>query len=117
MADFQLGQLAEARQVATAIAQKQNTGELHNLLGQIDEKEGKFVEAANDYEAAAHLDPSEDNLFDWGSEMLLHRTYEPAIAIFQAGDSAISEVAAAVHRSGLGAVFARQSMTMRCRRF
>lgn len=83
MADFQLGQLAEARQVATAIAQKQNTGEVHNLLAQIDEKEGKFVDAANEYEAAAHLDPSEDNLFDWGSEMLLHRTYEPAIAIFQ----------------------------------
>lgn len=83
MADFQLGQLEEARQTATAIAQKQNTGEVHNLLAQIDEKEGKFVEAANEYEAAAHLDPSEDNLFDWGSEMLLHRTYEPAIAIFQ----------------------------------
>ena len=60
-----------------------DTGELHNLLGQIDEKDGKFVEAANDFETAAHLDPTEDNLFDWGSEMLLHRTYEPAIAIFQ----------------------------------
>jgi tetratricopeptide (TPR) repeat protein len=29
------------------------------------------------------LDPSEDNLFDWGSELLLHRTYEPAIEVFQ----------------------------------
>jgi tetratricopeptide (TPR) repeat protein len=29
------------------------------------------------------MDPSEDNLFDWGSEMLLHRTYEPAIVVFQ----------------------------------
>lgn len=83
MADFQLGKLDEARQTALAIAQKQNTGEVHNLLAQIDEKDGKFVDAANEYEAAAHLDPSEDNLFDWGSEMLLHRTYEPAIAIFQ----------------------------------
>ena len=60
-----------------------DTGELHNLLGQIEEKDGKFLAAANDFEAAAHLDPTEDNLFDWGSEMLLHRTYEPAIAIFQ----------------------------------
>ncbi len=83
MADFQLGQLEEARRTATAIAQKQNTGEVHNLLAEIDEKGGKFVDAANEYETAAHLDPSEDNLFDWGSEMLLHRTYEPAIAIFQ----------------------------------
>jgi len=83
MTDFLLGRTDEARQVAQSLAQKQNTGELHNLLGQIDEKDGKFVDSANEYEAAAHLDPSEDNLFDWGSEMLLHRTYEPAIAIFQ----------------------------------
>ena len=83
MADFQLGLLSEAKEVAESIAKKQNTGELQNLLGQIDEKAGNFVEAENEFESAAHLDPSEDNLFDWGSEMLLHRTYEPAIAIFQ----------------------------------
>ena len=83
MADLLLGRLLEARQVAQHILNTRNTGELHSLLGQIDEKEGKFVAAANDFETAAHLDPTEDNLFDWGSEMLLHRTYEPAIAVFQ----------------------------------
>lgn len=83
MADFMAGKLDDARRVIRALLQQKNTGELHNLLGQIDEKDGKFVDAANDYEAAAHLDPSEDNMFAWGSEMLLHRTYEPAIAIFQ----------------------------------
>lgn len=83
MADFAVGKLEEARQTALTIAQKKNTGEVHNLIAQIDEKDGRFVDAANEYGAAAHLDPSEDNLFDWGSEMLLHRTYEPAITIFQ----------------------------------
>ena len=83
MAEFLSGKLDDARVVAKALLQQKNTGEVHNLLGQIDEKDGKFVDAANDYEAAAHLDPSEDNMFAWGSEMLLHRTYEPAIAIFQ----------------------------------
>ena len=62
---------------------QKNTGELHDLLGEIEEKDGKFVEAANEFETAAHLDPSEGNLFDWGSELLLHRTYEPAIDVFQ----------------------------------
>jgi tetratricopeptide (TPR) repeat protein len=85
MADFLVGKRGEARQVINDLVKLKDTGELHNLLGQIDEKDGKFVEAANDYEAAAHLDPTEDNLFDWGSEMLLHRTYEPGIAIFQQG--------------------------------
>ena len=85
MADFQLGQLDEAREIAESLAKQKNTGELHSLLGEIDEKDGKFIAAANEFQTAAHMDPSEDNLFDWGSEMLLHRTYEPAIAIFQQG--------------------------------
>ena len=40
----------------------------------MEEKDGKFVAAANEYETAAHMDPSESNLFDWGSELLIHRT-------------------------------------------
>ncbi len=85
MADFLLGRLDEARHVAQELIQEKSTGELHNLLAQIEEKQGNFLDAANEYETAAHLDPTEDNLFDWGSEMLLHRTYEPAINIFEAG--------------------------------
>ena len=83
MADFLTGRLAEARQVVQALLVKKNTGEMHNLLGQIEEKDGKFLVAVNEFETAAHMDPSDDNLFDWGSELLLHRTYEPAIDVFQ----------------------------------
>ncbi len=84
MADFTLGQLADARSQIQSLLGKKNTGELHNLLGEVEEKDGKFVAAANEFETAAHMDPSEDNLFDWGSELLLHRTYEPAIEVFKA---------------------------------
>jgi tetratricopeptide (TPR) repeat protein len=77
------GRPAQAQQLAQKLLQQKNTGELHNLLGQIYEKEGKFVEAGNEYETAAHIDPSEDNLFDWGSELLLHRAYDPAIEVFR----------------------------------
>jgi tetratricopeptide (TPR) repeat protein len=83
MADFLTGQLDQARRVIQSLLTQKNTGELHNLLGQIDEKDGKFVDAANEFETAAHLDPSDDNLFAWGSELLLHRTYEPAIEVFR----------------------------------
>jgi len=31
------------------------------------------------------MDPNESNIFDWGSELLLHRTLEPAIEVFQKG--------------------------------
>lgn len=81
--DLLLNQFAAARQVVQTLLKLQDAGELHNLLGQIDEKDGQFVAAANEFESAAHLDPSESNLFDWGSELLLHRTYEPAIEVFR----------------------------------
>jgi tetratricopeptide (TPR) repeat protein len=77
-----LGKLGEARELGRRLVQAKNTGEMHNLLGQVEEKDGKYVQAANEFQEAAHLDPSEDNLFDWGCELLLHRTYEPAIAVF-----------------------------------
>jgi tetratricopeptide (TPR) repeat protein len=76
------GRLSQARQLVQTLVQQKNTGELHNLLGQIEEKDGKFVEAANEFGIAAHMDPTEENLFAWGSEFLLHRTYEPAIEVF-----------------------------------
>jgi tetratricopeptide (TPR) repeat protein len=83
LAYFLTGKLGQATQLVENLEQIKNTGELHNLLAQIDEKSGAFVPAVNEYEIAAHLDPSEGNLFDWASEMLLHRTYEPAIEVFQ----------------------------------
>jgi Flp pilus assembly protein TadD len=80
---LQTGRLAEAQQLIQALLKRRNTAELHNLLAEVEEKNGKFVEAANEYEAAAHMDPSESNLFDWGSELLLHRTLGPAVEVFQ----------------------------------
>jgi predicted Zn-dependent protease len=76
------GQLSQARQLAQGLARENNTGELHNLLGQIEEKDKKYLAAANEFQTAAHMDPSEENLFDWGSELLLHQAYEPAIDVF-----------------------------------
>ena len=83
MADLLTGRLGQARLLVQSMMRSKDTGELHNLLAQIEEKDGKFVAAANEFGTAAHLEPSEDNLFDWGSELLLHRTYEPAIDVFR----------------------------------
>jgi tetratricopeptide (TPR) repeat protein len=83
LAYFLTGELVPASASAHALLQEKNTGELHNLLGQIDEKREQFVDAANEFALAAHMDSSEDNLFSWGGEMLLHRAYEPAIDIFE----------------------------------
>ena len=83
LAYLETGHLAEAKSSIQQLLKVKDTAELHNLLGEISEKDGQFVAAANEYEAAAHQDPSESNLFDWGSELLLHRTLDPAVEVFQ----------------------------------
>src|SRR5213592_1805901 len=83
LAYLQTRRLADAQRLLGNLLKQKNTAELHNLLAEVEEKDGKFVEAANEYEAAAHIDPSESNLFDWGSELLLHRTLDPAVNVFQ----------------------------------
>jgi len=77
------GRTKEARELVHNLLQQKNTAELHNLLAEIEEKDGNFVPAANEFEIAAHMDPSESNLFDWASELLVHRTLQPSIEIFR----------------------------------
>jgi tetratricopeptide (TPR) repeat protein len=83
LAYVETGHLAEARTSVQTLLKVKDTAELHNLLGEINEKDGQYVAAANEYETAAQQDPSESNLFDWGSELLLHRTLDPAVEVFQ----------------------------------
>jgi tetratricopeptide (TPR) repeat protein len=77
------GHTKDARELINTLLQQKNTAELHNLLAEVEEKDGNFVTAANEFEIAAHMDPSESNLFDWASELLVHRTLEPSIEIFR----------------------------------
>jgi tetratricopeptide (TPR) repeat protein len=79
------GRLSEARQSIQKLLKVKDTAELHNLLGEVEEKDGNFVTAANEFQIAAHMEPSESNIFDWGSDLLLHRTLDPAIEVFQQG--------------------------------
>jgi tetratricopeptide (TPR) repeat protein len=85
LAYLHMGRTVAARKLIRDLLAQKDTAELHNLLGQIEEKSGNFVVAAKEFETAAHLEPSEGNLFDWGSELLLHRTLDPAIEVFKQG--------------------------------
>jgi len=83
LADIMTSQLADGRKQIHDLLKVKDVAELHNLLGELEEKDGQFVAAENEFEAAAHEDPSESNLFDWGSELLMHRTLGPAVDVFQ----------------------------------
>jgi len=81
----QQGRLPEARQQIQELLKQKDTAELHNLLAEVEEKARNYVVAVNEYEKAAHMEPSESNLFDWGSELLVHQTSGPAIEVFSQG--------------------------------
>ena len=83
LAYFVASRLNDARNSVQSLLKLKNAAELHNLLAQIEEKDGNFVAAANQFQAAAHLDPSESNLFDWGGELLVHRTLDPAVEVYR----------------------------------
>jgi tetratricopeptide (TPR) repeat protein len=55
------------------------------LLAEVEERSGDFLGAGNEYRRAAQMDPSEQNLFDWGCELLLHQSVEPSIDAFKGG--------------------------------
>jgi len=77
--------LSLARKQIRELLSRQDAAELHNLLGEIEERAGNYVPAANEFQRATEMDPSESNIFDWGSELLIHRTLEPAAEVFSRG--------------------------------
>ena len=62
-----------------------DTAEIHALLADIAEHEGHPLDAVKEYEKAAAMDPSEENLFALGAELLLHGATEPAVEVFARG--------------------------------
>ncbi|MGO8792563.1 MAG: tetratricopeptide repeat protein [Terriglobia bacterium] len=74
-----------ARSLVQDMLRRKDAAELHNLLGEADEELGDSPSAIREYQLAAHMDPSEKNLFDEGNELLTHENLEPAIEVFMRG--------------------------------
>ena len=80
-----MGDWAQARRhIEKALSQK-DMAEFHRVAGDIDEHAGDPLAAVGQDEQAARLDPSEENYFQWGSELLLHRAVWQAAEVFKQG--------------------------------
>ncbi len=80
------GDLTRARQKLEAMEGRNHSAELRRKLGDIDERLNDSLAAVKEYELAAKSDPSEDNFFYWGAELLLHRAIPAAIEVFEQGN-------------------------------
>ncbi len=80
------GSPATESSLRDAIAHAPNDSTLHHRLGDLEENSGHPLEAVHEYQRAAELDPSEPNMFDWGTELLTHRALEPAGEVFAKGN-------------------------------
>src|SRR5437016_4839097 len=93
--------LRAAREEARKMQANADTADTHRLLGELNERLGDPLEAVREYERAARMDPSEQNYFEWGTELLLHRANEPAVQVFTKGSNAHPDSARML--AGLGA--------------
>jgi tetratricopeptide (TPR) repeat protein len=79
------GDLKQAGEHVTNLLKRQNSADVHRMAGELDEKLGDPLAAVQQYQQASTLDPSEQNYFAWGSELLLHRAVWQAAEVFRSG--------------------------------
>jgi tetratricopeptide (TPR) repeat protein len=95
------GDFARAREHVRKMLAVEDKAEVHRLLGDLDERLGDPLEAVREFEQAARSDPSEQNYFEWGAELLLHRADQPAVEVFKKGATTHPDSARML--AGLGA--------------
>jgi tetratricopeptide (TPR) repeat protein len=79
------GETTQAREHIHRLHAHRPSGNLHRLQGELDEKLGDPLSAVQEFREAASEDPSEDNYFAWGSELLYHRAIWQAKEVFDEG--------------------------------
>ncbi len=79
------GDTEQARNHVRRLMEHRQTAQLHRIGGELDEKLGDPLSAVHELQQAASEDPSEDNYFAWGSELLIHRAVWQAKEVFDEG--------------------------------
>lgn len=82
---IQSGQFDQARALLTPLLQNHNEPALHKLLASALEGSGMFMDAAEEYRAAASIAPDEGNFFGAGYELILAGSPADALKAFQDG--------------------------------
>ncbi len=94
---------SEAGQILTHLTTADQSARAQSLLGQVDEKNDQFKSAAEHFARAAQLDPSEENAWMMGLELLRHWNFHAAEIEFEAGSVKFPDSRRL--RLGLGAAY------------
>lgn len=87
------GSVAEAAKVLSALPAAKTTDQVNALAGDANEKAGNFEEALTRFEAAAHQNPSEVNLYALTVELLRHWNWAEAIKVADSSKQLVPESA------------------------
>lgn len=82
---FQTGDLPKARAQIQSMIQWKETAELYSLLGDVEDKAGNPVAAAEEFQRAARLDESEQNILDLGNSLIKINAFDAAVQICSYG--------------------------------
>jgi tetratricopeptide (TPR) repeat protein len=81
-----VGKSPAAIELTSRALGKKPSAALHNMLAELEEASGQYVEAVQNYQRAVELEPAnEDYYFDLGMEYLSHFTFGPALEVFRVG--------------------------------
>ena len=80
------GKTTDAMDLTRGALEKRPSGALYNMLAELEESSGHYVEAVQNYQQAVELEPAnEEYYFDLGMEYLSHFTFGPALDVFVVG--------------------------------
>jgi tetratricopeptide (TPR) repeat protein len=79
------GDLAGARQHVEHALSRTDSAMAHRVAGALDEASGDPLRAVHEFALAVQRDPSEQNTFAWGEELLQHRAVLQAKEVFEQG--------------------------------
>jgi tetratricopeptide (TPR) repeat protein len=79
------GQFEAAQELLTRLPENQKDADSHRFLARADEGLGQFTQASEEYQIAAEKDPTEENSFGVGYELILTGRPDAAARAFNAG--------------------------------
>jgi tetratricopeptide (TPR) repeat protein len=85
LALLQSNDAAGARRVLDALPESGRNDATEELLGEIEERLGNYKPAEEHFSQAAHLNPTEPNIYAWVVELLRHFSWQPAVKVADYG--------------------------------